>query len=153
MRMKFVSRHVGRMVFFQFFHKIYNFSGNYNSIPFENTICRQNWIKLEFWRALSKLFKNCILINSGVQSINDIFHIVDKVENVLVYTYIFNLIDNVEYVVYAWYSRIVINRFIFLAFYIILKVLCRKLKIAVKYFEGIKHCISSVFSETKLHVI
>jgi hypothetical protein len=38
-------------------------------------------------------------MNSGVQSINNVFHIVDKVENVGV------LIDNVEYV-YALYSRI-----------------------------------------------
>jgi hypothetical protein len=41
---------------------------------------------------------------AGVQSINDAFHIVKKVENVFVYTHIFNLIDNVEYVVYALYS-------------------------------------------------
>jgi hypothetical protein len=44
--------------------------------------------------------------NSGVQSINNVFHIVDKVENVGVNKYIFDLIDNVEYVVYALYSRI-----------------------------------------------
>ncbi len=44
--------------------------------------------------------------SSGVQSINNVYHIVDKVENVLVYTYIFILIDNVEYVVYALYSRV-----------------------------------------------
>ncbi len=44
--------------------------------------------------------------NAGVQRINDVFHIVNKVENVLVYTHIFDLIDNVEYVVYALYSRI-----------------------------------------------
>jgi hypothetical protein len=42
----------------------------------------------------------------GVQRINNVFHIVDKVENVFVSTHIFNLIDNVEYVVYALYSRI-----------------------------------------------
>jgi hypothetical protein len=41
---------------------------------------------------------------AGVQSINDAFHIVNKVENVFVYTYIFNLIDNVECVVFALYS-------------------------------------------------
>jgi hypothetical protein len=45
--------------------------------------------------------------STGVQSINDAFHIVNKVENVFVYTYIFNLIDNVECVVYALYSRVV----------------------------------------------
>jgi hypothetical protein len=45
-------------------------------------------------------------VNTGVQSIDDVFHIVGKVENVLVYTHIFNLIDNVEYVVYALYSSI-----------------------------------------------
>jgi uncharacterized protein YvpB len=47
--------------------------------------------------------------NTGVQSINNVFHIVDKVENVLVYTHIFNLIDNVEYVVYALYSRTILG--------------------------------------------
>jgi hypothetical protein len=41
---------------------------------------------------------------SGVQSINDAFHNVNKVENVFVYRHIFNLIDNVECVVYALYS-------------------------------------------------
>jgi hypothetical protein len=43
--------------------------------------------------------------NTGVQRINNVFHIVDKVENVCVNKYIFDLIDNVEYVVYALYSR------------------------------------------------
>ncbi len=42
--------------------------------------------------------------NFGVQSINNVFHIVDKVENVCVNKYIFDLIDNVEYVVYALYT-------------------------------------------------
>jgi hypothetical protein len=41
-----------------------------------------------------------------VQHINNVFHIVDKVENVCVNKYIFDLIDNVEYVVYALYSSI-----------------------------------------------
>jgi hypothetical protein len=49
-------------------------------------------------------------VNSGVQSINNVFHTVNKVENVLENTYIFDLIDNVEYVVYALYSRIAIVR-------------------------------------------
>jgi hypothetical protein len=48
-----------------------------------------------------------MLTNTGVQSINNVFHIVDKVENVGVNKYIFDLIDNVEYVVYALYSRTV----------------------------------------------
>jgi hypothetical protein len=43
---------------------------------------------------------------SGVQSINNAFHNVDKVENVCVFQYILDLIDIVEYVVYALYSRI-----------------------------------------------
>ncbi len=43
---------------------------------------------------------------TGVQRINDVFHIVDKVENVCVNQYIFDLIDNVEYVVYALYSSV-----------------------------------------------
>jgi hypothetical protein len=46
------------------------------------------------------------LCNSVVQCINNVFHIVSKVESVLENTYIFDLIDNVEYVVYALYSRI-----------------------------------------------
>ncbi len=41
---------------------------------------------------------------SGVQSIYNVFHIVNKVESVLENTYIFDLMDNVEYVVYALYS-------------------------------------------------
>jgi hypothetical protein len=47
--------------------------------------------------------KNCY---SGIRSINNVFHIVNKVENVLQNAYIFVLIDNVEYVVYALYSSI-----------------------------------------------
>jgi hypothetical protein len=39
-------------------------------------------------------------------SINEVFPNVNKVENVCVFTHIFNLIDNVEYVVYAMYFRI-----------------------------------------------
>jgi hypothetical protein len=46
-----------------------------------------------------------MVLSSGVQRINDAFHIVDKVENVCVNKYIFDLIDNVECVVYALYSR------------------------------------------------
>ncbi len=45
---------------------------------------------------------------SGVQSINNVYANVNKVENVLVNTYIFDLIDNGVYVVYALYSSIVI---------------------------------------------
>ncbi len=48
------------------------------------------------------------LAHTGVQRINNVFHIVNKVENVCVNKYIFDLIDNVEYVVYALYSSIVI---------------------------------------------
>jgi hypothetical protein len=48
-----------------------------------------------------------MFLYTGVQSINDIFHIVDKID--YFYTHNFNLIDNVEYVVYALYSRIVIK--------------------------------------------
>jgi hypothetical protein len=44
--------------------------------------------------------------NTGVQSINNVYTIVNKVENVLVKTYIFDLIDIGVYVVYALYSRI-----------------------------------------------
>jgi hypothetical protein len=45
-------------------------------------------------------------LHTGVQRINNVFHIVNKVENVCVFQYILNLIDNVEYIVYALYSRI-----------------------------------------------
>ncbi len=48
-------------------------------------------------------------IYSGVQSINNVCAIVNKVENVLVNTYIFDLIDNGVYVVYALYSSICNN--------------------------------------------
>ncbi len=51
-----------------------------------------------------EIFKLETLIYTGVQRINNVFHIVDKVENVCVNKYIFDLIDNVEYVVYALYS-------------------------------------------------
>ncbi len=50
--------------------------------------------------------KNFSYSNSGVQRINNVFHIVVKVENVCVNQYILDLIDNVEYVVYALYSSI-----------------------------------------------
>jgi hypothetical protein len=57
-------------------------------------------------------FKNCwflfkylkIFHYAGVQSINNVFHIVNKVGNALVFHYILNLIDNMEYFVYALYS-------------------------------------------------
>ncbi len=45
-------------------------------------------------------------LNTGVQSINNVFHIIDKVENGCVNKYIFDRNDNVEYVVYALYFRI-----------------------------------------------
>jgi hypothetical protein len=41
---------------------------------------------------------------SGVQCINNVYAIVNKVENVCVNKYIFDLIDNGVYVVYALYS-------------------------------------------------
>ncbi len=44
--------------------------------------------------------------NSGVQSKNNEYHIVDKVQISYENTLIFNLIDNVAYVVFALYSRI-----------------------------------------------
>ncbi len=43
---------------------------------------------------------------AGVQSINNVYAIVNKVENVCVYQYIFYLIDNGVYVVYALYSSV-----------------------------------------------
>jgi hypothetical protein len=53
------------------------------------------WLKLFF-----DIFKH----HGGVQSINNVYAIVNKVENVLVNTYIFDLIDNDVYVVYVLYS-------------------------------------------------
>ncbi len=53
---------------------------------------------------------------TGVQSINDVFHIVVKVENVFVYTHIFDLNDNVECVVYALCSSIWVSLDSFWAF-------------------------------------
>ncbi len=47
--------------------------------------------------------------NAGVQRINNVFHIVDKVENMCLNKYIFDLNDNVEYVVYALYSRMQVS--------------------------------------------
>jgi hypothetical protein len=50
---------------------------------------------------------------AGVQSKNNEYHIVDKVENVLVNKYIFDLIDNVVFVVLTLYSSgVKINQFI-----------------------------------------
>jgi hypothetical protein len=56
---------------------------------------------ITFWHFVYRLIK----INTGVQSINNVYAIVNKVENVLVNTYIFDFIDNGVYVVYALYSR------------------------------------------------
>ncbi len=50
---------------------------------------------------------------TGVQSINNVYAIVNKVENVLVNTYIFDLIDNGVYVVYALYSSVAKNYLLF----------------------------------------
>jgi hypothetical protein len=49
------------------------------------------------------------LQNTGVQSINNVFHIDNEVDDVSVFIH-FNVIDNVEYVVYALYSRIVLSK-------------------------------------------
>jgi hypothetical protein len=45
---------------------------------------------------------------SGVEGINNQFHISNKADNVLENTYILDLIDIVEYVVYALYSRFIL---------------------------------------------
>ncbi len=63
---------------------------------------RAPW-KPSFW-APPKIFFDLGIIKimyAGVQRINDAFHIVDKVENVCVNKYIFDLIIIVECVVYA----------------------------------------------------
>ncbi len=57
-------------------------------------------------RFIEKIYTNKPRTYSGVQRINNVFHIVDEVENVCVNKYIFDLIDNVEYDVYALYSSI-----------------------------------------------
>ncbi len=44
--------------------------------------------------------------NSGAQSKNNVYHIVDKVQNSYENTLKFGLIDNVVYVLFALYSRI-----------------------------------------------
>ncbi len=41
-----------------------------------------------------------------------IFHIINKADNILENTYIFDLIDNVEYVVYALYSRVILASYL-----------------------------------------
>jgi hypothetical protein len=75
----------------------------------------KNWenfqMKYKFWfrfrdRVLSFWIKKHCLVDNRVQSINDAFHIVVKVESVCVNNYIFDLNDNVECVVYALYSSI-----------------------------------------------
>jgi hypothetical protein len=68
-----------------------------------------NSVKKKSFLVLYVVFMQ-ITNNTGVQSINNVFHIVDKVENVCVNKYIFDLIDNVEYVVYALYSRILLGK-------------------------------------------
>jgi hypothetical protein len=55
---------------------------------------------IEFYTYVILLF----IFYAGLQSINNVYAIVDKVENVCVNQYIFNLIDNGVYVVYALYS-------------------------------------------------
>jgi hypothetical protein len=47
--------------------------------------------------------------NTGVQSKNNEYHIVNKVENPGIYEWILNLIDNVVFVVFALYSRILLR--------------------------------------------
>jgi hypothetical protein len=51
--------------------------------------------------------------HTGVQSKNNVYHIVDKVQNSYENTLKFDLIDNVVYVVFALYSSI---NFLFLKF-------------------------------------
>jgi hypothetical protein len=50
---------------------------------------------------------NRLLINAGVQSINNVYANVNKVQNPFIDALIFDLIDNGVYVVYALYSRMV----------------------------------------------
>jgi hypothetical protein len=59
----------------------------------KTSIIRTSIFKVKIWPA-------------GVQSKNNEYHIVDKVENVCVNKYIFNLIDNVVFVVLALYSSL-----------------------------------------------
>jgi hypothetical protein len=60
----------------------------------------QTWAK---WATLHE-FATELVGYAGVQSINNVYANVNKVENVLVYTHNFDLIDIGVYVVYALYS-------------------------------------------------
>jgi hypothetical protein len=63
---------------------------------------------LENFSYLSLCFKRSV---TGVHSKNNEYHIVNKVENVCVNKYIFDLIDNVVFVVLALYSRVILKKF------------------------------------------
>ncbi len=71
-------------------------------INFEKTLC-----PIVHAKSLNQLIQH--YTNTGVQSINNVYASVNKVENVLKNTYIFDLIDIGVYVVYSLYSRIAIS--------------------------------------------
>jgi hypothetical protein len=74
---------------------------------------------------------------SGVQRINDVFHIVDKVENVFFYTHIFNLTDNVECVVDA------LNSSIYVVYVVNLNLVSYEVLISIKLYQiGNYFCIT-----------
>ncbi len=56
------------------------------------------------WDEFGKITKNIDFLHSGVQSKNNVYHIVDKVQNSYENALKFDLIDNVVYVVLALYS-------------------------------------------------
>jgi hypothetical protein len=86
---------------FSIFH--IKFYDNLHKGLYIHNVCVNDWVR--FYHIGFPLDPNY----AGVQSINNVFHIVDKVENVCVNQYIFDLIDNVEYVVYALYSSTMIS--------------------------------------------
>ncbi len=86
------------------------------SLPkFGAKISTQFWsMSLWKWKLLVKFGA---ILNSGVQSKNNEYHIVNKVENQSIYEWILNLIDNVVFVVFALYSRIVLSWTTYIIFF------------------------------------
>jgi hypothetical protein len=71
-------------------------------VPFNPSIPK----KLSQFYKLRSLAFDWMFHNSGVQSKNNEYHIVHKVENQCIFICILNFIDNVVFVVFVLYSRI-----------------------------------------------
>ncbi len=78
---------------------------------------QNHWNFRKIWPFMSLFFENAALgliwvgrrwfkRYTGVQSKNNVYHIVNKVEIQCIFIWILNLIDNVVYVVFALYSSI-----------------------------------------------